>query len=242
MIASLRADLIRLRTLRSSYVVPTVMLGLVALITGSSLTQAGSSGMTTATQLREPVTASAGIMLAVGMALFAAIRVGGEYRYDTMGQRLLATPHRRRLLASILALHGLLGMVVAGLGLAIGLGIAYPMLADDDLSMHMTPSILAATLFAVVMFSLIGVSCAIILRSQAATVLVIVGAFVAEKLVGILMGGGAAEYLPYGSLTPLLRLEGAGIGAAPAAGALALVALLLMTTAAVLFDRRDITP
>ena len=51
-----------------------------------------------------------------------------------------------------------------------------------------------------------------------------------------------AEYLPYGSLTPLLRLEGAGIGAAPAAGALALVALLLMAIAAVLFDRRDITP
>lgn len=241
MIASLRADLVRLRTLPSSYVVPTVMLGLVALITGSSLTQAGSSGMTTATQLREPVTASAGIMLAIGMALFAAMRVGGEYRYDTMSQRLLAMPDRRRLLASILTLHGVLGMVVAALGLAIGLGIAYPMLAGDDLSMHLTPSILAAPVFAVVVFSLIGASCAIILRSQAAAVLVIVGAFVAEKLVGIFVGG-AAEYLPYGSLTPLLRLEGAGTGAAPAAGALGLTALLLMTTAAVLFDRRDITP
>jgi hypothetical protein len=104
----------------------------------------------------------------------------------------------------------------------------------------MTPSILAAAVFAVVMFSLIGVSCAIILRSQAAAVLVIVGAFVTEKVVGIFVGG-AAEYLPYGSLTPLLRLEGAGIGAAPAAGALALVALLLMATATALFDRRDIT-
>ena len=71
MIATLRADLIRVATLRSSYVLAVVLLGLVAAIVAGSLTQAGSAGMTTATQLREPLTASTGIMLAVGMALFA---------------------------------------------------------------------------------------------------------------------------------------------------------------------------
>ena len=68
MITTLRADLIRLSTLRSSYVVPVVLLALVGLITASSLTQAGSSGMTAATQIREPLTASTGIMCAVGMS------------------------------------------------------------------------------------------------------------------------------------------------------------------------------
>ena len=222
MITTLRADLIRLSTLRSSYFVPVVLLALVGLITAGSLTQAGSSGMTTTTQIREPLTASTGIMCAVGMSLFAALRVGGEYRYGTMTQRLLAVPQRRRLLASILALHGLLALVVSGIGLVVGLAIAYPMLADDDLSMGLSPQILAAVLFSGVAFSLIGVSCAVILRSQTAAVLVIVGTFVGEKLIGIFVG--------------------AGLGAAPAAGALTLVALALVVIAAALFTRRDITP
>ena len=60
-------------------------------------------------------------------------------------------------------------------------------------------------------------------------------------MVGIFIGD-AVAYLPYGSLTPLLRLEGSVIGAGPAAIALALTTLALVTTAAALFTRRDITP
>jgi hypothetical protein len=76
-------------------------------------------------------------------------------------------------------------------------------------------------LFATTTFSLVGVCFAIIFRSQATAILVLVGAFVVEKLVGIFIGDEVA-YLPYGSLTPLLRLEGSVIGAVPAAIALAL--------------------
>lgn len=241
MIATLRADLIRVTTLRSSYVLLVVLLGLVAAIVAGSLTQAGSAGMTTATQLREPLTASTGIMLAVGMALFAAMRVGGEYRYDTMSQRLLAEPQRRRLLAAMLAMHALIGLLVGVLGLAVGTAIAYPMLAGDGLDMDLTSQTLAAVLYATTTFSLLGVCCAIIFRSQATAVLVLVGAFVAEKLVGIFIGD-AVAYLPYGSLTPLLRLEGSVIGAGQAALALALTTLALVAIAAALFTRRDITP
>ena len=60
MITMLRADLVRLSTLRSSYAVPSAMFVLVAAITAATWSEAGSEGLTTATQLREPLTASTG--------------------------------------------------------------------------------------------------------------------------------------------------------------------------------------
>ena len=240
MITILRADLVRLGTLRSGYAVPLVVVAMVVGITAASLSEAGTAGMSTATQLREPLTASAGILVAVASALFAAMRVGGEYRYGTMTQRLLATPRRTSLLAATLGVHGLLGLVVGAAALGLGLAVGLPMLAAEDLSMGMTPQIAAAVLFAVVAFSLIGVCCGVIFRSQSAAVLVLVGAFFVEKVAGIFIGD-AVAYLPYGLLTPLLRLEGATISQGPAAAALAVTTAVLVALAAFLFARRDVT-
>jgi len=240
MITMLRADLVRVRTLRSSYAVPLLVLAMVVGITAASLSEAGADGMSTATQLREPLTASAGILVAVTAALFAAMRVGSEYRYGTMTQRLLATPRRTRLFAATLGVHGILGLVVGSVALGLGLAVGLPMLSAEDLSMDMTPQIAAAVLFAVVAFSLIGVCCGVIFRSQSAAVLVIVGTFAVEKIVGMFIGD-AAAYLPYSLLTPLLRLEGATISQGPAAAALAVTTAGLVALAALLLSRRDVT-
>ena len=239
MLTLMRADLVRLRTLRSAYAVTLIMFAMVAGLTAASLTEAGKEGMTTATQLREPLTASVGIMLAVTAALFAAMRVGGEYRYGTLGQRLLATPRRGRLLAVTLSVHGAVGLLVGAVALAIGYAAGLPALRADDLSMDLTAQIVGAVLLAVVAFSLIGVSCGVIFRSQPAAVLVIVGTFVAEKVLGMFIGD-ASAYLPYGLLTPLLELEGATISQGPAALALVATTVALVALAAVLFSRRDV--
>jgi hypothetical protein len=241
MITMLRADLVRLTTLRSSYVVPITLIVLVAGITGASLSDAGSEGMTTATQLREPLTASAGIVVAVAMALFAAMRVAGDYRYDTMAQRMLASPRRSSLMRATFVFHGLLGLVVGAIALGVGMAIAVPMLASEDRHMGLTVSIAAGCLLATTAFSLIGVCCAVIFRSQSAAALVLVGAFFVEKLVAA-FAGDAAAYLPYGLLTPLLRLEGASTSAASAATALAVITLALLALTFALFERRDVTP
>jgi ABC-type transport system involved in multi-copper enzyme maturation permease subunit len=240
MITLLQADIVRLRTLRSGYAVPLLVVAAVVGITAASLTEAGGEGMSTATQLREPLTAGAGILVAVASALFAAMRIGGEYRYGTMGQRLLATPRRTKLLASILTVHGLMGLVVAAVALGLGLAVGLPMVAAEDLSMRMTPQIVAAVLFSAIAFSLIGVCCGVIFRSQSAATLVIVGAFFVEKIVGVFIGD-AVTYLPYSLLTPLLRLEGATISQAPAAASLAVTTTALVALAAFLFARRDVT-
>ncbi len=239
MITILHADFVRLRTLRSGYAVALLLVAAVVAITAASLTEAGAEGMSTATQLREPLTASTGILVAVALALFAAMRVGGEYRYGTMAQRMLATPRRTRLLAATLAVHGLLGLTIGAVTLGIGLVVGLPMLEDENLSMGMTPQIAAAVLFSVVAFSLIGTCCGVIFRSQSAAVLVIVGTFVVEKIVGMFIGD-VASYLPYGLLTPLLRLEGATLSQGPAAASLAVTTVALMALASLLFSRRDV--
>jgi ABC-type transport system involved in multi-copper enzyme maturation permease subunit len=240
MMTMLHADLVRLRTLRSAYAVLFLLVAVVVGITGASLSEAGAEGMTTSTQLREPLTASVGILVAVASALFAAMRVGGEYRYGTMGQRLLASPGRTRFLLATLAVHGLVGLAVGAVALGAGLAIGLPMLAAENRSMAMSPQIVAAVLYAVIAYSLIGVCCGVIFRSQSAAVLVIVGAFFVEKILGMFIGDGAA-YLPYGLLTPLLRLEGATIAQAPAAAALAMTTVALVALASRLFARRDVT-
>lgn len=241
MITLLRADLVRLRTLRSHHVVVAALLGLVALITAGSMSDAVTAGFNSPAELREPITASVGIMVAVVLALFAATRVAGEYRYGTLSQRLLAAPRRSKLLLVTMTTHGVLGLVLGAAALGLGAGIAAPMLADQDLSIGLTAPITASVLLATVAFSLIGVSCGVIFRSQPTAVMVIVGMFVAEKLIGMFIGS-AAAYLPYGLLTPLLRLEGATIGAGPAAISLVAITAALVGLAFVLFNRRDVTP
>lgn len=241
MITLIRADLVRLTSLRSSIAVPLSLFALVAGITVASLSESGSKGMSTASQLREPLTGSAGIMVAVTLALFAATQVAGEYRYGTISQRLLASPRRWRLLVATLTVYGLFGLAVGAAGLGIGSATAQPMLVAESASMSMTPQIVAAVLLAVVSFSLIGVCCALIVRSQPAAVLVIVGTFVAEKLLGMFIGN-AAAYLPYGLLTPLLQLQGATITAGVAATALVTITVAVVAVAFAVFTRRDVTP
>ena len=197
--------------------------------------------MSTATQLREPLTASAGILVAVALALFAAMRVGGENRYGTMGERLLATPRRARLLLATLSVHGLLGLFVGALALGIGLAVGVlahargrgPEHGHDAADRRRGPlrrrRVQPDRRLLRVIF-----------RSQSAAVMVIVGTFVAEKVVGMFIGN-AAAYLPYGLLTPLLRLEGATISQGAAAITLAVTTLALVALATRLFTRRDVT-
>jgi Cation transport protein len=108
MTALIHAQVVQLRTLRSTYLVAGSLVALVALITGITMGEAGSADLRTESQLREPLVASAGIMVAVVMAIFAATRVAGEYRHATIAQRVLASPHRPRFVAATLLIHAAL--------------------------------------------------------------------------------------------------------------------------------------
>lgn len=239
MTALVRAQLIGLHSLRSSYVVPAVLLVLAAVIAAFGLSDVADR-TATAGEVREAVLAGPGIVSAVALSIFAAMRVAGEYRHGTIHLRLLASPKRERVLGSELLTYGALGLVVGAVVLGIALAIAQPQLADKDLSLDLSAGLVGGFLLAVVLFTLLGVFAGVITRSQPAAVVAVIGAFFVERLLSI-FGGGLTAYLPYGLLNPLLGLDGATISRSTAVvtligimGAFALVAYLVLT-------RRDVT-
>ena len=114
---------------------PVILLGLVGLIGGASLADIGKPGGMTPAELREPIVVPAGIMSAVAIALFAAIRVGGEYRYGAIAQRFLAA-HRGRVLVAKLLTYAIVGLFLSAAAIGLGLAIASPNISAEGLSLH----------------------------------------------------------------------------------------------------------
>ena len=242
MTALIHAQLVQLRTLRSTYLVAGSLVALVALITGITMGEAGTPDLRTESQLREPLVASAGIMVAVVMAIFAATRVAGEYRHATIAQRVLASPRRPRFVAATLVVHAALAALVTAAAFGAGAAIAGPLLASKDLTTGLAGGELAQVGAAVVLagttFALLGAAVGFLTRSQAPAVVTLFAVFFAEKLFGGALGP-AGDYLPYALLNSLLELDGA-LSVGLAAFVLTTIAGALCGLAATTAARRDI--
>jgi ABC-2 type transport system permease protein len=239
MIPLIHGELIALRTLRSTYVVPAVVLVLTGVIAAAGVSDAVDQGLSAASDVREPVMAGAGIMTTVALAIFAAMRVAGEYRHDTITHRVLASPRRTRYLTAELLLYGVVGLIVTAVALAVGVTIAQSQLADTDLSLDLSLGLVLATLLTAVLFAMVGVLVGVISRSQPVAIAILIGTFFAEKVLGIFIGDGVA-YLPYGLLNPLLGLNGATISRGAAAVTLTGITVALAAVAYFVVARRDI--
>ena len=241
MSALIRAELLAVRTLRTTYIVPIALLGLIGLIVGASMADAGQPGTTTPDELREPLVVTAGIISAIFVAVFAVIRVGGEYRYETISQRFLASSRARVLIAKLVT-YGALAAVLSLLAIGLGLAIAAPMVASKDLTLDYAGgdvlALFVSVLLGAILFAALGVAIAFICRSQTAALLVVIGLFPAEKVLGILLDENAS-YMPYGLLQSLLD-QG---NAPPLVGAVVLTVVTAATcaVAGALVRRRDVT-
>jgi ABC-2 type transport system permease protein len=241
MTALIRSELLQLRSLRTTYVLPIALLALVGLIVGASMADVGKAGMTTTDQLREPLVVSAGILSAVFLAVFAVIRVGGEYRYETISHRLLAASRPRVLWAKLIT-YAIVAAALSTLAAGLGLAISEPAVASKDLTLGYSAGelaqLFASVLLGAVLFSMLGVTTAFICRSQSAGLMVVVGLFPAEKVLGILLDDKAA-YMPYGLVQSLLDQGAAspGLAAALLTGTVA----AFVVVAWVLLARRDVT-
>ena len=242
MTALIHAQVVQLRTLRSTYLVAGTLVALVALITGITMSEAGSADLRTPSQLREPLVASAGIMIAVVMAIFAATRVAGEYRHATIAHRMLAAPERRRVVAAALLVHATFAALVSAAAFTAGVAITEPTLGSTDFSTGLTGGELAQVGAAVVLagttFALLGAAVGFLTRSQAPAVVTLFAVFFAEKLFGGALGP-AGDYLPYALLNSLLELDGA-LSVGLAAFVLTTIAGALCGLAATTAARRDI--
>jgi ABC-type transport system involved in multi-copper enzyme maturation permease subunit len=242
MTALIHSQIVGLRTLRSTYVVAGTLVALVALITAVTMGEAGSADLRTESQLREPLVASAGIMVAVVMAIFAATRVAGEYRHGTIAQRVLAAPQRPRLVAAAIAVHATLAALVTAIAFGVGAAITGPMLAGKDLSTGLAGGELlqvgAAVVLASTAFAVMGAAIGFLTRSQAPAVVTVFVVFFVEKLFGGLLGD-LGGYLPYSLLNSLLELDGP-LSVGVAAAVLTAIAVAVASLATVAAARRDV--
>jgi len=164
----IHAELLKARTLRSSWwTVLALLLAVPILIAANLVTVDDVSGrLNTSEGVRNVFSgASPPLMLIVGIMLMA-----GEFRHGTATATFLATPIRRRVLAAKLIAAGLFGAVLAVPASALALGVGLPWLdaKNVDLGAHVDDIALALAggLGALVLYALIGVGLGALVRNQ----------------------------------------------------------------------------
>jgi ABC-2 type transport system permease protein len=244
MTALIRAELLQLRTLRSTYVVALGLIALVVGLTVADLTNIGKPMMDTAAELREPMAAGAGVIAAVFVAMLAASRIGGEYRYGTIAQRLLAAPVRDRMLAARVATYALVGAVVAAVVLGITAAVTVPMVSAEDRELFLSATDVLKLVGEVVLsgglLAVLGVAVGFLTRSQSAAIMTVFGFFLGEKILGGALGD-LSNFLPFSLMDSLIENHGAPLS--PGVAAISLTVLVGVVTAAAgaAVRRRDVT-
>jgi ABC-type transport system involved in multi-copper enzyme maturation permease subunit len=248
MTGQLRAELLKLRTARSTRALLASMIVLTALVVSLHALTLSAADLSTADN-QPHVFGWAPTLGALFGALVGGIAVTAEFRYGTIRPTLLITPDRRRVLAAkaiTAAVDGLgVGLLVASLVAAVG-SLEFALrdipvrLSGGDIAQLLAGSTLAAALWAV-----IGVGIGALVRGQVGTV---IGLCVWLLLLeNILIGNisHAAKYSPgasAGALAGMLPDAGSAKLLAPAGGGILLVgyALAISLGGLFAFNSRDI--
>jgi ABC-2 type transport system permease protein len=210
----IRVELLKLRTVRTTYGLLAAEALLTASLAAGHASLAGRGGLASPSTLTSVVTVTGWAMLfAMVMGVIAA---SGEFRHSTATFTYLAGPRRSRVLAAkaaaavvVGAIFGLTGAVVAtavGFGAAAGAGdpikLSAATLVRDELG-----AVLGAALLAP-----LGVAVGSLIRSEIAGIVgILVWSLVIEPIVGGLVTS-VQPYLPYTAAT---TLAGAKPGTGP---------------------------
>lgn len=243
----LAAELLKLRTLRSTWGFALVAFLLAA------LTTAGSIGGTQADERRDPefqfrVVLDAAFPAALLSLLLGVIIVTNEFRHGTIARTLLATPRRGRLVAVKLLAGAATGagLILVTLVVTASTVVVWLGLVDVPLEIGDAADAASRAFVGAVLAGILGAAIGGAVHSQVgALVGALVWIFVAEPLCWALLGlldvGGAAEYLPAASLGGIVDSGGGGLPFAGSA-AMALAWAAVATVLALLrTSRRDIT-
>jgi ABC-2 type transport system permease protein len=249
MIRLIRAELLKLGTIRLTYGLLTVAAALTALFATLEASRAGSpdtgvAAISTASGLSTVTTVTGFAMLFA--AVLGAIVTSGELRHGSATLTYQATPRRERVLVAKVsvsagagAIFGLVaGAIATGIGLAFAAGDHAPVaLSTTSLLRHIAGAVCGAALLAA-----LGAGLGSLVRSQLAAV---IGIFVWGIVIESILGGlftSVRPYLPYTAATTLAGVKLGNAAFGPAHGApgvagplpfLAALALLAVLAAAV---------
>ena len=185
MIAQTRAELLKLRSTRTTI---GIVLGMIAVVILFSLL----SGLLTKTRDLTGVEdqrglLSLGSLAGVFSALAGIMLITSEYRHGTIRPTFLFTPRRSRVLSAKLVAGLLSGLVFGLLGEGVGFAIGYICLSARGISFALDGGQLALLLFgtlaSVALWGAIGVGLGAIVRSQVGGIIgLLVWGFVIENL------------------------------------------------------------
>ena len=243
MTAQLRAELLKIRSTRTT---AGVMLGMIGIILLFSLL---TGLLTKAPHL--VATGDQRDLLGVGdfAAVFAALAgimaVTSEYRYGTIRPTFLFTPRRTRVLGAKVAAGVLAGAVFGLVGVVLGFATGYACLAgrgiDFALDGRQVALLVLSTIAGAALWGGIGVGVGAVVRNQVAALIgLLAWGFVAENLIfGFLPGLG--RFGPVHAQDGLIEFSTKHL-LGPATGALVLVAwaAALSTLGTALAVRRDV--
>ncbi|HSK24567.1 MAG TPA: hypothetical protein VK906_15385 [Egicoccus sp.] len=246
MIAQIRAEMLKLATVRTSLLFVLATAALTALIVGMQAVTAGGEFMG---PLDEPATQAAlfasGEPVTLIAIVFGCLALATEFRHQTIVTTLLADPHRGHVVAakSAGALAG--GVVLGAVGVLVAAAGTWVVLAVSGTELLVGAGLLgraaAGTVAAAALGSLFGMGVGGVVRNQAmavgATLLLLLAV---EPLVGSLAPD-LGRWLPSGLATVLASGQAApGVGLAAAALVLALYGVATAAVAALLLRRADI--
>jgi ABC-2 type transport system permease protein len=243
-IAQTRAELLKIRSTRTTV---GIVLGMIALIVLFSLLSGlltKAPNMTSTEDQRGLL--GVGSLAGVFSALAGIMLVTSEFRFGTIRPTFLFTPRRSRVIGAKLA-AGLLagiafGVVGEALGFAIGYaaldgrGIAYALDADQ------TSLLVLGTLAGVALWGALGVGVGVIVRNQVGAIIgLLAWGFVAENLLFAFVPS-VGRFAPVHAQNALMGLTSKHLLPAAAGGAILLAWTITFALAAAgLAARRDVT-
>ena len=233
----IRAELLKLRTLRSTAYAAAGLLLITLLTAGLAMGDAGSKGFSTPVELRETILAI-GYAAVLFLAVLGANAAAGEYRHRTISQRFLASPARHRVLAAKLVTFALVGLVVGLAVTAVAVPIAQAVVSSKGLTLGLAdawPRLFGSIAVATALAGMLGVVVGALTRNPTTAMVVIFGVWIAEKIAGGWLGD-AGQYLPFTLIENTLGLI------SPMAWGFAALALAGLVTGLALAAQRVTVP
>jgi ABC-2 type transport system permease protein len=243
-----RAELRKLATTRAVLITLALSAGLAVT---SVIAIASAAGHIGAPALSTTAGADAllklGIISCVAMLVLGIIAAGGEYRHKTIIPAMLVTPRRGTLVTAKVIAVAIAGAALSALTFGVGLATAAAELSAHGIH-HLpaaTASMLAGTVLAGTLFSVIGVALGYLTRSTVAAVVGAVGwVMFVEQVILRTVAPQQLKWLVSGVASDLTTPVAHGTAPLPPATAAAILggyALVLLAAASRLVLRRDVT-
>lgn len=239
--SSLRSEWIKLRSVRTTWVL--LGLGLLAEALLAGLVPALTSRRDLAPDDIQRVLTGTGLLFTMVLVL-GVLALTNEYRHRTANWTFTTEPSRRRVMVAKLAMAVALGLGAGLLFIAVNAGLALSILTSRDIALPPTSDIVASyagSVIAMMLGAALGVGVGAVVRHQLAAVVGSIAVFFVLSPLPLLLGD-AGRYFPAQAAQALQQTGGDDLlDQVPGGLVLAAYVAAFALAGALLLGRRDVT-